>query len=129
MPGFDDVLERLAPQPDRRPARRLQVAVLCGALATLFVVFMIARSQFDGPNGQPRPNIVEDDRPHQPADSTESDNRVQGDGGVEINFEHLHTVVDDYFRNSEVEAIEVPEWSTRTDSLHALNLEIPLTED
>ena len=54
---------------------------------------------------------------------------AKGDSVVDINFEHLHAVVDEYFRNTEVEAVEVPEWSIRTDSLLTWNLEIPLTEE
>ena len=123
VPGFDDVLERSVRLPDRRPARRLQVAAVCGTLAALFVVFLFVRSQFGDPNGPARPNIVEGNGPRQPAEST------QGDSLAEINFEHLHSAVDDYFRNSEVEVIEVPGWSIRTDSLLAWKLEIPLTEE
>lgn len=123
VPGFEDVLQRSVRQPDRRPARRLQVAVVCCAVTMLLVALLFVRSQFGDPNGRERPNIAKGNGPGQPADSTQSDSLV------EVNFKHIHSAVDDYFRNSEVEAVELPEWTIRTDSLLALNLKIPLTEE
>jgi len=123
VPGFDEVLSHSVRRSDRRPARRLQVVIMCGTLTTLFVVFMFVRSQYGEPDGRARPNIVEGKSRRQPADST------HGDSLVTVNFERLHTAVDKYFRHSEVEAVKVPDWSIRTDALLVFNLDIPLTED
>jgi len=118
VPGLEDVLERSARRRDRRSARRLQVAVVCCTAASLLIAFLLVRSHFGDPDGEGRPHIAENNEPGRPADSS------QGDSVVEIDVEHLHAVIDEYFRSTEVEAVEVPDWSVRTDSLLALSLEI-----
>lgn len=123
VPGLEDVLERSARRRDRRAARRLQVAVVCCTAASLLIAFLLVRSHFGDPDGEERPHIAEDNEPGRPANSS------PGDSVVGIDVEHLHAVIDEYFRSTDVEAVEVPDWSVRTDSLLALNLEISLTEE
>ena len=94
--------------------------MMCCA-ATVVIVIFVARSRNGDPGGDVQPNIAERNGPVQLTDSPRCDR------GSDIDFDHLLIVVDEYYRNREVEA--VPEWSTRTDSLLAMNLNIPFTEE
>ena len=121
-PDFNDVLERSVQTPNRRPARRLQVAVTCCAAATLLITFLLVRSQFDDRGGEQRREVVQRIEP------VPTKSSPQGDRVEEIDFDDLRAVVDRYFRNTQAAAV-APDWSVRTDSLLALKLDIPLTEE
>jgi hypothetical protein len=122
VPGFEDVLERSVQRQVRQPARRLQVAIGCCAVTSLLIALLLVQSHFDAPNGQGRPNIAESNGPGRPAEP------LQSDTVAEVDIEYFHTVIDEYFGSTEA-AVQVPDWSSRTDSLLAVNLEIPLVED
>jgi|GEM_PF-4844433 hypothetical protein len=121
-PDFNDVLERSVPEPNRRPARRLQVAVACCTAATLLIAFLLVRSRFDDRGGKQQREVVQRIEPLPTKSSP------QGDRVEEIDFDDLRAAVDRYFRNTEAAAV-APDWSVRTDSLLALKLDIPLTEE
>ena len=113
VPGFDDVLQRPAHAPDRLPARRLQITVACCTAAMLLVALLITVSGRGGSSVKSDPRIVEDSVPVQPGDDS------QGERVVDIDFEHLHAVIDEQFV-----AADVPKWPSRTVSLLAVNLDV-----
>ena len=110
-PDFVDVLQRPMRAPDRRPARRLQIAVAFSAAATLLAALLITFSQRAGLTVESKPRIAQDSMPtvdHPP------DEHV-----VDIDFEGFRATVDEHFA-----LVQSPQWPTQTDSLLVVNLDI-----
>jgi len=113
-PAIDDAWGRAARTREQRPARRLPLAAVCGAAAALLVAFLFVRSQ------QVDPIIVDG-----PPKRASQDERV-----VEIDFDHLRRVVEKHFRAAQTaNGAGVPMWSSRTESLLALNLNVSLAQE
>jgi hypothetical protein len=113
-PAFDDVWGRAARTWEQRRARRLRLAAVCGAAAALLVAFLFVRLQQVDP-------IIADG----PLKVTSKDERI-----VEVDFDRLRRVVEEHFSAAETaNNVGVPVWSSRTESLLALNLTVSLAQD
>ena len=123
VPVLDDVLERAVRPPDRRPARRLArrvaLAVMCCTAAALLAVFLFVRLQPDDPVGRSEPRFAEN------VTSAPSDARIE-----DIDFDHLRRVVDEHFiATKTTNGMGAPVWSSHTESLLAVNLNVSLTQE
>jgi hypothetical protein len=120
-PKFDDVLSRQARTRSPQGSPALRWAVVCGAAGVLLAALLIFRSQPNDPTGDPEPSIAKDDAPKTPTD------RPQSQASIDIDFDHLRASVDEHFNETEI--ADRQDWSTQTDSLLALNLNLPPTEE
>lgn len=133
-PAFDDVLSRPAQKPGRRPVRRFQLA-LAGSVAALLVA-VVVRSQQGSPvvdSGSPvaEDKTAEDKTPALP-DIGPSVTPTPEEHVVEIDFDHLRRVVEEHFDDRSDEALSgtpVAVWSSRTESLLAVNLDVPFDQE
>jgi len=70
-----------------------------------------------------RPNIAEQHGPRQTLDGP------QVHGIVDLDFDHMHAVVDRHFSDAEADLVfATPIWSTPTDSLLGLNFNLSQTQ-
>ena len=115
IPAFHDVLQRSTDTPNQLPAwRGRRILVTCGIVATLTIAILVLSFRGDIARSHNEPNVAKDTRPDQnlPERSYAQD--------VDIDFEQLQAMIDEAFVTK-----TIPEWPTRTDTLLAINLEIP----
>ena len=118
-PSFDDVLGRR----HGRPAR-LQLTIACCTVAMLLVALLFIRMQQHDPVVQSGMGAAEDIAPAMP-DTERQDERV-----VEIDFAHLHRVIEEHFSDIETaKGAWVSVWSGDTEPLLAVNLAVPLEQE
>jgi hypothetical protein len=118
-PTWEDLLARPIRQPLRQPARRTQLAVACCFATTWLVVFWFIRSQQTTPILEPSAHIAEVVPPKAPAIV------APHESVAEIDFDRLWKVVEEHFTTTEIaNSMGVPLWSSRTESLLAVNLNV-----
>ena len=129
-PGFDDVLARAVRNSDRRPARRLRLAVVCCTVAALFVAFLSVGLLQDDSGVGSEPRVAEENAPTMPV-AEPREKHV-----VEIDFDQLRRIVNEHFSDAgsangvaTANGVGSPLWSSRTESLLALNLDLSLPPD
>ncbi|MDA1053591.1 MAG: hypothetical protein O3C40_24350 [Planctomycetota bacterium] len=123
-PAFADVLGRPVRKPDRRLSRRLQLAAACCIAATLLVAFWFVRPPQDDPVVESGVRVAEDASPAMQVIAPE-DERV-----ADIDFDHLRRVIEEHFSaTATTSGAGVPVWTSRTESLLALNLNVPLDQE
>lgn len=98
VPAFHDLLRRPATLPERRPMRRVQVAMAAFVAVVLVIGLWLV---FPGNDA-----------------SVEPGHRADAPGNSAIDFERLHSAIDEHFA-----AFETPEWTTPSDSLLAIQLD------
>jgi hypothetical protein len=115
---FDVVLRNSIRNPRRRPTRQLAMVTIGCGVAALLIAFLSIHSRHRNLVSQP------------PLDATRwngppSDRRL-----VSVDFDHLRHVLEEHFRAPESTNGASPcVWSSRTESLLALNLNVSLTEE
>ena len=124
VPEWEDVLARPVRKPLRQPARRTKLAVACCFATTWLVVFWFIRSQQTKPILEPSTHIAEV-VPPKPPTIVAPHERV-----AEIDFDRLRSVIEEHFTTTEIaSSVGVPLWSSRTESLLAVNLNVPLEQE
>ncbi len=127
-PDFDDVLARPVRKLKRRPARRLQLAVVCCTASALLGTILFVQAQQSDPPFDNDLRRAKDVGSRQPIDSTHD--RSPQQRVADIDFDHLRRVVEEHCAATEMaNGARVPVWSSRTESLLALNLDVSLAKD
>lgn len=127
-PDFNDVLTRPVRNAIRRPVRRLQFAAVCCAAATVLAAILFVRSQHRGPALAPDPRTATGSGAQQPVDLARDQWPQQRD--LDIDFDRLRRVVEEHCGAAETATgTQVLVWSSRTESLLALNCDVSLTQE
>lgn len=117
VPTFEDVVARPVRKLERRSARRPQLAIACGLAAALFAAFWFVRQQPTNSVLQPSIQIADDEPP-----SID----LRNESVAEIDFDQLRRAIEEHFKTTETaSSLSVPLWSSRTESLLAVNLDLP----
>lgn len=126
-PTFDAVMtrsmEEVRPGHERRRQLTVGVCIVAALLVALFV-----RAQFDVSSTNDEPTIAKNptrsvtDPPGSPNDGASEE------GLVAIDFDELLKAVDDHLPMAELDSENMSVWSSRTDSLLALNVNVPLSD-
>ena len=120
-PDFGSVLERPRAEPSRQTLFRLPL-LIAGCAAVLSIGWFFRRPPDDG-NADPGPQIVLTiDTSEEPAKPSGTD--------VDIDFDQLRDLVSRHLRETaEYGGHRVPVWSSRTESLLALNFDLSQAEE
>ncbi|MBC8351873.1 MAG: hypothetical protein H8E66_07780 [Planctomycetes bacterium] len=122
-PAFDDVLNRAVSARTQRPARRLKVVAACCTVLAFAVVLTI-RSRQNHPVGDPSPHIALDETPSIPTADARHEQLLH------IDFDHMRRVIDEHYAASDQPASgQMSVWSSRTESLLAVNFQSDLSPE
>ncbi len=124
VPTFEDVLARPERKPQQRPTRRPQLAIACGLAAAVLVAFWFVRPQQTKPGIEPRTQVAEIVAP------APTKTAAPHESVVEIDFDQLRRAIEQHFETTETASgVAMPLWSSRTDSLLAVNLDLSIEQE
>ncbi len=122
VPTFEDVLSR--PERKPQPTRRPQLVIACRVAAAVLITLAFVRSQQTKPEIQPRIQVAEEVPP------TPTNTAAPHESVVEIDFDRLRRVIEQHFETTETASgVAMPLWSSRTDSLLAVNLDLSIEQE
>jgi hypothetical protein len=126
-PTFDSVMTRSAQESQPGGGRRRQLTVGACVVAALLVALFV-RTQLDvTPTDGGSSFAVNPTRSMMVPPDASNDN-ASNEGLVTIDFDELLKSVDDHLPMADFDTEDMSVWSSRTDSLLALNVNVPLSD-